>query len=63
MTKGNVRLPHESRKNYKKRLHGEKHLIRGYLRGRYIWRSPNKGQYIRAEHGEIRSDRVGGTCV
>ena len=57
MTKGQARLPHESRKGYHKRLKAEKFLIRGYLRGRRIWPA-SKGIYTRAEHGEIGTRRA-----
>ena len=53
MTKGNERLHKESQKGYRARLKMEKKIIKGWLRGRHIWRSYKYGSYNRALHGEI----------
>jgi len=55
MTKGNKRLHSESQKGYKKRLRMEQKIIKGWLRGRWIWRTNQRGTYVRAVHGEIGS--------
>ena len=53
MTKGNKRMHHESQKGYKKRLRTEQKIIKGWLRGRWIWKA--SGTYVRKLHGEIGS--------
>lgn len=53
MIQGNKRLDHETRVQYKKRLVNESVISKYRLRR--IWKSNTP--YVRAIHGEIRSDR------